>query len=355
MPLLDNDVVQVSDDGSVVTFNIEDPFSGFRVLRWTLDGPLVLLSDGMLIGSSASGQQVLVAGAPAQPAHLVHFDRERQKVTPIDMYDVHGHGSLSADGNIVFGALYDDSGAAQLARADVATGAIEPLGALGSNIVRAYVNPAGTAVVGSFSPDASSLSSGAYRWNSSGGLALDLPSVDPALQPWPEAVSADGLVLAGRATGVHFRWSQADGYTEVASASWRSATHVSAAGDVVVGSLDPDGANDSAAFRWTAATGAVDLTPGTQSLATAMSADGGVVVATSWEEAQFEGVPPEATFIWDAVNGTRTLVQLLEDRDVDTTGWEFGHARDISSNGKVLVGRATCGGVPTLYRIVLSD
>ena len=59
--------------------------------------------------------------------------------------------------------------------------------------------------------------------------------------------------------------------------------------------------------------------------------------------------------MWNTVDGTRSLDEVLEARGADTTGWEFGHARALSGNGKVLLGRATCGGVPTLYRIVLSD
>ncbi len=123
----------------------------------------------------------------------------------------------------------------------------------------------------------------------------------------------------------------------------------------MLGSLDPAGGNDSSAFRWTQASGAVEIAPGFATLATDLSDDGNVVVATSWEDAQNDGASPEHTFVWDTANGTRSLDEILEDRDVDTTGWEFGHARALSGNGKVLLGRATCGGVPTLYRIVLSD
>jgi hypothetical protein len=55
------------------------------------------------------------------------------------------------------------------------------------------------------------------------------------------------------------------------------------------------------------------------------------------------------------VNGTRSLDEVLAARGVDAMGWELGHARALSGNGKVLLGRAHCGGVPTLYRMVLSD
>ena len=85
-----------------------------------------------------------------------------------------------------------------------------------------------------------------------------------------------------------------------------------------------------------------------------ISDDGNVIVAQSWDDDQLDGAPPEQTFVWDAVNGTRTLERVLQDRGVTVEGWEFFQPRELSGNGNVLVGRGTCGGVPTLYRVVLS-
>jgi uncharacterized membrane protein len=172
-----------------------------------------------------------------------------------------------------------------------------------------------------------------------------------------EAISADGSVLSGRAlpSGSQFRYTEAGGLTEIATASGRSESFISTDGNVIVGSLDPAGSSDSSVFRWTEASGAVDLTPGLNTLAVDASDDGGVVVASSWDDAQLEGGEPEDTFVWDAEHGTRSLDAILAARGIDTAGWELGHARAISGNGKVLLGRARCGGEPTLYRIVLSD
>jgi hypothetical protein len=44
----------------------------------------------------------------------------------------------------------------------------------------------------------------------------------------------------------------------------------------------------------------------------------------------------------------------LQARGVTVEGWEFWQPRVLSGDGKVLLGRGTCGGEPTLYRIVLS-
>jgi len=78
-------------------------------------------------------------------------------------------------------------------------------------------------------------------------------------------------------------------------------------------------------------------------------------VVLSWDDAQLDGAWPEDTFVWDIEHGTRTLDDVLQSRGVDATGWELGHARALSGDGKVLLGRALCGDTPTLYRIGLSD
>jgi hypothetical protein len=239
----------------------------------------------------------------------------------------------------------------------VDTGDFEVLGELVGTIARANSTPDASTTVGwtfNYTPDGDdpfSLATQRPFVRNATGLTLGLPGAPEGLPLWPDAVNATGTVIVGRAptTQSHFRWTEAGGYVEISSTSSRSETSVSADGAVVVGSLNPDGDSDSAAFRWTEATGAQT------SLATDMSQDGNVIVATSWEDAQFDGAAPEATFIWDIEHGTRTLDQVLEDRGVDVAGWQFGHARALSDNGKVLLGRAHCGGTPALYRIVLSD
>jgi uncharacterized membrane protein len=357
VPLLDNDVVQLTADGSVVAFNVEFPALTQQVFLW--DGGTIArpFANGMLIGLSAAGDRVLFTGG----AGLVLMDLDSSATAfPLDM--IVGRGSLSAAGDTIIGAQYTND-VAELVRVNVDTAEFEVLGAIGSNISRAYSTPDASTTVGwafdflSNTDDPSPLESQRAFLHNSDGLTFGLPGAPEGLTIWPEAVNTDGTVVAGRtpATQSHFRWTEAGGFIEISSASWRSETWLSADGAVVVGSLVPGGSGDSAAFRWTEATGAVNLTPDQASLATDMSDDGNVIVATSWEDAQFDGAAPEATFIWDVEHGTRTLDQVLQDRGVDVSGWEFGHARALSGNGKVLLGRAHCGGAPTLYRIVLSD
>lgn len=351
VPLLDNDVVHASVDGSVAVFNICTPDFDCQVLYWDGGDAARVVGSGLLIDVSESGRQILSSGVDGLT--FLDLDYERSGILPIDA--LAGHDSVTANGDAVFGAQYIE-GRTQLVRLNTASGAIEVLGTLDQAIARAYVSPDGSNVVG-WGLDLDFLEDDtAFRWSEAAGFTFGLPGApgDPAV--WPESLSDDGSAIAGRAalSGTHFYWSETDGYVDLGAASWRSETFISGDGSVVLGSLDA-GERDSSAFRWTAQTGVVELAPERSSLALGMSDDGAVVAAYSWEDAQLEGASPEDTFIWDAEQGTRTLDEILASRGVDVSGWEFGHPRTLSGDGSVLLGRALCGGTPTLYRVVLSD
>jgi hypothetical protein len=354
VPPLDNDIVQTTADGNIVAFNLcDDHLESCHVVYWDGGFAELPIASGLLLGLSASGAQVLTSNDTLQL-----IDLNGTTIIPVDA--IVGHGSLSASGDTVFGATYSDD-RTQLVRVSTRTGEIEQLGEVDGVIDRAYATPDASAVVGwsnvAFPRDAAPGDEGTpFRW-SEDGFSRDLPGAPAGITAWPESVSADGSVIAGRSLPghMHFRWTEAEGYVELASSSWTSETSLSADGSVVLGSLVPEGGKDSSAFRWTEATGAVEIAPGWASYATDMSDDGGVVVATTVEDAQRDGTTPVHTFVWDTVNGTRTLDEILEARGVDTTGWKFDNARALSGNGKVLLGRATCGGIPTLYRIELAD
>ncbi|HWO14129.1 MAG TPA: hypothetical protein VNN80_31710 [Polyangiaceae bacterium] len=353
VPLLDNPVVQASRDGSVVVFNVCEPEFDCRLMYWD-GGEAREIGTGLLIDISDSGRHALSSGG----AGLEFFDVDvGVRVLPIASLD--GADSVSASGDAVFGAQYLE-GRTQLVRLNVRSGAIEVLGAVEGQIVRAYATPDAANVVGSAFELEGDYNDFGFRWREGAGLTLGLPGVADDVIAWPESLSDDGRSIAGRARqpAMHFYFSEEDGYVELAPASWRSETFISADGAVVLGTLDA-GARDSSAFRWTRETGVVDLTPDGSSLAVAMSDDGDVIAAHSWDDAMLEGagdpVDPEETYIWDSEHGTRTLSELLESRGVDATGWEFGHPRALSADGHVLLGRAHCGGTPTLYRLVLTD
>jgi hypothetical protein len=356
VPLLDNDVVQLATDGSVVAFNIgieASPFTNPDEVAYWDGAETRTVARGMLLGLSAAGQRLLVSNNDPD-FNTLAIDPSTGEGQPLALQMIPGRGALSASGEWAIGGVFSGD-EAQLARANTSTGAVELLGSIYPLIARAYVSSDASTVVGFTAQNAGVGDWESYRYADGSGLSYNFTGAPAGATVWPEALSAGGAVIAGRADGFHFRWSEADGFEQLAPASGRSEAYISADGNVVLGSIDPEGVNATAAFRWTRETGAVDITPGRASLATDMSDDGNVIVANSWEEGQIDGDRPEAIYIWDAVNGTRTLVELLAESNVDTTGWRFSHARVLSGNGKVLLGIGSCGNVPTLYRVVLAD
>lgn len=357
VPLLENDIVQTTADGSAVAFTRCDPETfECGVMLWK-GGAAEFVADGLLQGMDGSGERLLVTNGYA---NLVDVGGE---ATELPMSMLQGSQLLSVDGEVAFGSLpwpYEERGA-RIGRRN-ATGEIEVLGDVRGSIARSYGNPTGTSLVGwtlgeQGEGEDITIVYEAFRWDVDGGLRFDFPGVPEGVTLWPEAASDDGSIIAGRSVPdqAHFIWSEAGGYTELAPASWASETFISADGSAVLGSIDPGGLTGTRAFRWTAASGVVELTPGTPSVALDIGDDGSVAVAYSWEEAQIEGAAPEATFVWDTEHGTRTLDEVLAQRGVDTSGWEFRHPRALSGDGRVLLGLASCGGVETLYRAVLSD
>lgn len=350
VPLLDNDIVHTTPDGRVVAFSRCDENLRCEVVHWD-GGTSRVLGPGFLNGLSASGQRVLMT---SPPAHLELVDLSEGN-TLIPLYEVQGPAPLSASGEIVIGSS-DPLEMRQLARFHVDTGALEVLGEANAAMVRLYPTPDASTIVGWSSRFTDVLQDEGFRWNER-GLTTEFPGVPNALTIWPEAVSVDGSVVAGRAleSRSHFYWTEAGLYLEIASASWYSETFLSQDGQIVLGSRDPEGEIESEAFLWSSETGIIELTPGGASAALDLSDDGRVAVAYGGGSARLDGEGPVHTFIWDPVNGTRALDEVLAERGVDTSGWSFGAPRALSSNGKVLLGRADCGGVSTLYRAVLAD
>jgi uncharacterized membrane protein len=72
--------------------------------------------------------------------------------------------------------------------------------------------------------------------------------------------------------------------------------------------------------------------------ALATNADGSVVVGNG----AFTGVAGRGTsWIWDAANGTRLLVDVLTELGADVSGWSSLYVADVSADGRVLVGNGT--------------
>jgi len=342
---------QTTTDGSVVAFNVATPEGApWPVFYWASNAPTSNIASGSLAGMSASGEALVDSQTEAGVWRIGPEGRTGQA----RMRLLAGRGLLSEDGNIAVGAIADGD-ATGLARANMNTGEIEVLGHLRSDRAVLMVNPDASTIVGSLegilpTGEVSSADEdwAAFRWNEQ-GLSLGLPGVPANKRPHPQSLSADGSVISGvSSNNATFRWSEADGYVEVASQAG-SANKLSADGSVLLASSqDPQGVES--VFRWTNATGAVELAPGTNTRGGDMSADGRVIATTSWR-----GQEPKDPLVWDTEHGTRSLDEILHARGIDTSGWNFSEAQQLSADGKVLIGQATCGGVFALYRAVLSE
>ena len=158
----------------------------------------------------------------------------------------------------------------------------------------------------------------AFRWTQATGFI----SIGPGIA---RGVSADGSVVVGG--GTHgFRWTQETGQQPMGGVAWG----VSADGSVVVGFSSGE------AFRWTQATGLVGLgdLPGGEfySSARVVSADGTVVVGVS------AGALEHEAFLWDEVNGMRSLRDVLVAQGDNLTGWHHLTAQGVSADGQTIVG-----------------
>ncbi|MDX2149082.1 MAG: GC-type dockerin domain-anchored protein [Planctomycetota bacterium] len=155
-------------------------------------------------------------------------------------------------------------------------------------------------------------------------------------------VSADGAIIVGEssdATGNRAtRWTQATGLVALPDLSGgavgATAQAVSADGAVVVGrSIGADGAF---AVAWRQGQvenlGALG-TPANDSQAFSVSGDGSIIVGTSLTSAGDEA------FIWTRSAGMRNLKAVLTSvYGLSLTGWSLLAARDISTDGVVIVG-----------------
>jgi probable HAF family extracellular repeat protein len=150
-----------------------------------------------------------------------------------------------------------------------------------------------------------------------------------------------------------FRWTSAGGLVGLGDlpggASRSEANAVSADGSVIVG-YDTS-ASGIEAFRWTSAGGMVGLgdLPGGifDSEALAVSADGSIVVGRGDGSAE--------PFIWDAVNGMRSLSTVLTDLGLDLSGWDLRTATGISADGSTIVGDGVYNEVEQAWIAVIPE
>lgn len=257
--------------------------------------------------------------------------------------DTYAQG-VSADGTIVVGYMPVPGGTEAFTW--VHPGGLVPIGDLpggGRYSVATKISADGSVVVGVGSGAAGGE---AFRWTvSSGMIGLgDLPGGDFESTAW--GVSGDGSVIVGRSHAEFgeeaFRWTASDGMIglgDLPGGPNRSAAFAISADGTVIGGSSGSVNGLEEAFLWTASSGMVALgdLPGGPffSRVVGLSGDGSIAVGYG------RGAVDSEAFIWDEVNGMRSLRDALVDEyglGAALAGWYLREAHAISVDGNAIVG-----------------
>lgn len=315
--VLARDAGGVSADGSIVVGTAITP-AGSRAFRWTAATGVTLLptladsQDDLSYAAAISDDGSTVAG--------LYYDNP----------------------DIGFGAVWNGSGSAPTD--------IDPAAPLGSLTSIAGANADGSVLVGFTAQPTTPLP---FRWTESAGLQTLglLPGDD---RGFARAVSSDGRIAvgysdtAGSASGPRLpvRWTP-DGTpqaltTPTSDFLGAEAHAVDADGDTIAGSVDLDQTDGlEQAFRWTEAGGfslLQDLPGGENTSAVlAMSDDGSVLAGYGFDNDENRA----DAVLWIDSDRPRKLADILtNDFGADLTGWRLTLIRDISPDGRFIVGDA---------------
>jgi probable HAF family extracellular repeat protein len=204
----------------------------------------------------------------------------------------------------------------------------------------------------------------AFRWTQASGMESlgNLPNGGGNYEREATAISADGNIIVGWAatndidprTGVGveaFRWTANTGMVGLGHfpGEVRSyANDISANGSVIVGESYFDYyTTPNKGFRWTQETGMVEIPrpngfPTNYSFVpSAVSGNGSVILGRAREWDPIRGDDLGDALIWDAVNGTRVLEEvLINDHGLahGLGGWTALEPTGVSADGRVIVG-----------------
>ena len=299
----------VSADGSAVA-GISYSSSGREAFRWeggVMSGLGDLPSgrfDSLALGISGDGR-IVVGYSSSTPIPQGGYDYEAfrwengimTRLGFLPDFEYSYALAASADGSVVLGVAGRNSGGQAVRWTD---GVISALGFLpGDNSSAAYGISADLRIIVGKSSRPNGFESEAVRWDN---------GVIAGLGDFP------GGIFLSQATGI------------------------SADGQVIVGFGSSDSAIQEAA-RWDGGvmTGLGDLPGGDSiSIAEAVSGDGSIVVG--WGTT----ASGTAAFIWDATQGMRNLQEVLvNDFQLNLTGWQLLNAKGISADGTTIVGLGT--------------
>jgi probable HAF family extracellular repeat protein len=242
--------------------------------------------------------------------------------------------ATSANGQVVVGSIRDANNNPSAFRWEAgSTTFLNPLP--GHIRSEAYgLTPDGTTVVGygAVPGDVQAL-----RWQ--GGVPIGLGHLPGPNYTTAQAVSADGSVVVGYSDPANpdaFRWEAGTISTLSGVPSTSGARGISADATVIVGAANPS--VGFVAIRWEdgVTTYLGDLPGGAVNAeALAVTADGSVVVGHGSSDSGQEA------FIWDEQQGLRSLRDVLTNEyglGAALAGWHLTEARDISADGRTIVG-----------------
>lgn len=197
----------------------------------------------------------------------------------------------------------------------------------------AAVSNNGSVVVGNltFQPGPGSPPGQGFRWTS--GTGTQPLGASPG-RSWSGVsdISGDGSVVVGFSGGNGpgldaFRWTPGGGYQVIANGWANAASHD---GSVIAGTLSTSPTGNEA-FRWTEATGAVglgSLVPGGNTLGRAISSDGSIIVGSSYAAGSYEA------FMWTEATGLFGLGSLPGGQST---------ANAVSDDGSIVIGDTSSG------------
>ena len=327
----------------------------------------IFLSGGITISNDASAVAVAGTSLSADGPTGEAF-RWTEATGIVGLGDLPGGNffsaafGISADGSIVVGASISAASASaqppqsqtEAFRWTAETG-IVGLGDLEGGEFSSFgfkISGDGSVIVGDSD---STLGRQAFRWTAETEMQALGDLEGGEFSSVASSVSADGAVIVGSGTqdlGTEaFRWTEQTGLVGLGDLQggnfFSRASDVSSDGLVVVGrsastnsSLEGFPITDqrgTEAFRWTVETGMVGLgdLPGGNffSRAFAVSGDGSIVIGLSESELGQEA------FIWDNINGMRSLTDVLTNEfSLDLSDWTNLVARDISDDGLSITG-----------------
>ena len=231
----------------------------------------------------------------------------------------------------------------------------------------------------------------AFRWTEATGMVGlgDLPG--GSFQSFARDISDDGSVIVGQGRSASgreaFRWTEATGMVGLGDlpggSFFSNANAISGDGTLIAGSSES--ALGIEAMYWSAGTGMVGLGDlpggGFGSVAYGMSSDKTTIVGSGTTASGFEamywsagtgmisigdlpGGAVEAyaydasnngavivgesvstsgytAFVWTAETGMVTVNEWLARANIQTSGWEFGYAYNVSDDGTVIIGGGT--------------